>query len=216
MCSPLIHTERKEIIMNSFRRSCVLFAKKYVSAPVNREGRHYSLLCKTWLQLQEMVQVSLAGKTIPEAADDFSPYGFSLGCPHKNVLQRLGRFRISDRYDLSVSMNRLYKVYFVEMHIDKLHMVSQFHVLNDELYLSRTDFLTRLFPFQYEKMVKEIAGEKIYTDVNVGIHPFYIRDKQPCLLRLHNPLGYPSLMYYREGTLDKQAVSVPVTQKLFS
>ena len=82
------------------------------------------------------------------------------------------------------------------MQFDHLCMLTQFHLLDNQLYLTRTDFSTRLNSNQYEYFLNGFIGIDYHLDRYTGVLPYYIKDKQSTLLRILNPKGYPSVTYY--------------------
>lgn len=198
----------KNDTMNKVQSSCLLFLKRYICSPVNYSRKHQDLLHESILRIKDLANKSFAIEKIPDVDGIFSPYGICFGCNQKSLLNHLSHFKITAKYDLSITMNCLYVVYFIDVKIDHLNLVSQFHLLNNQFYLSRTDFLTQLYPGQSSRLIKEVLGNETRTKENIGILPYYARDSQSCLLRVHNPLGYPSLIYYQEGVMKRHVPRV--------
>jgi hypothetical protein len=93
-------------------------------------------------------------------------------------------------------MKHLYKVYFGKLWVNNLSLIAQFHLIDNYLYLSRTDFSTRLNDNQYEYFLNGFIGLDYHLDRYSGILPYYVKDEQSTMLRILNPKGYPSVTYY--------------------
>jgi len=182
--------------MNNFKNGWVLFLKKMFPNPERISSEHTDLLNETMTQLQEFVRKSQLKDKIPLFEDILLPYGMPMGTNNREVLNFLRYFKISSQYDLSIQMNHIYEVYFVKMWFNHLSLIVQFHLIDNQLYLSRTEFLTRLSSSQYERFLNGFIGLDYHLDKYTGILPYFVKDQQSSLLRIHNSKGYPSVTYY--------------------
>ena len=162
----------------------------------NCSHENIEIMNTTVTHLQELMIKSVSKDKIPIHDEILLPYGIPMGASKKEVITHLGNFRISDHYDLSILMGHFYKIYFIKMQFDHLCMLTQFHLLDNQLYLTRTDFSTRLNSNQYEYFLNGFIGIDYHLDRYTGVLPYYIKDKQSTLLRILNPKGYPSVTYY--------------------
>jgi len=182
--------------MNDFKIRWILFLKKIFANTDRVSTEHLDLLNKTMAQLHELVRKSQSKDKIPLLKEILLPYGIPMGINNSEVLKRLRNHRILSQYDLSVEMNHRYKVYFVKMWFNPLCLDVQFHLIDNQLYLSKTKFLTRLNSQQYECFLNGFIGLDYHLDRYSGILPYYLADEQSNLLRIHNSKGYPSVTYY--------------------
>ena len=159
-------------------------------------GEHVDLLRETMVLLQELVKNSLSKDKIPLLEEILLPYGMPMGIDNRQVLKFLRNYRIFAQYDLSVKMNHRYKVYFVKMWFNHIQLIAQFHLIDNKLYLSRTNFSTRLNSNQYECFLNGFIGTEPHLDKYTGILPYFVKDQQSTLIRIHNSKGYPSVTYY--------------------
>lgn len=157
---------------------------------------HRALIDKAIFQMNELHQKVRLNDQILVVNENFSPYGLTMGADEKRVLTLLKDQNITAKYNLSKEMNCLYKVYFVDVLLDGCCMVAQFHVKNDRLSLVFTSFSTRLCISQFEKIVMGLIDYIPGDSRCFGVIPFYVKDKQDIILQIHNPMGYPSLLYY--------------------
>lgn len=182
--------------MNKFKIGWILFLKKMFFYPNRVSSEHTVLWSETMTQLQEFVKRSQSKDKMPFLEENLLPYGMPMGINDREVLKFLRNFKVLSQYDLSVQMNHLYQVYFVKMRFIELSLIVQFHLIDNQLYLSRTEFLTRLNSHQYECFLDRFIGLDHHLDSYTGILPYYVKDSQSTLLRIHNSKGYPSVTYY--------------------
>ncbi|BBE16240.1 hypothetical protein AQPE_0377 [Aquipluma nitroreducens] len=154
------------------------------------------LLGGTMFLLQELVKKSLSKDKTPLLEEILLPYGMPMGINNQQVLKFLRNYKIFAQYDLSIEMNHRYKVYFVKMWFNQLSLDVQFHLIDNQLYLSKTEFLTRLNSNQYECFLNGFLGLDYHLDKYIGILPYFVKDQQSTLIRIHNSKGYPSVTYY--------------------
>lgn len=203
--------------MNIFKRAWLLFLRKMFYHQGNSSQEHIEMINETVTQLQELMTKSTSNDKIPMLDKILLPYGIPMGANKKGVLTHLGNFRISAHYDLSIPMGHLYKIYFIKMRFDRLCANTQFHLLNNQLYLAKTDFSTRLNSHQYESFLKGFIGTDHHPDKYTGIIiPYYMRDIQSNLLRIHNPLGYLSVIYYSGNRKLQTQVESILKQQIFN
>lgn len=172
------------------------FLKKMFFYPDRTSSEHADLLSETMVQLQGFVKKSQSKDKIPCLEEILFPYGMPMGINNREVLKLLKNFKIHSQYDLSFQINHLYKVYFVKMWFNHLSLIVQFHLIDNQLYLVRTEFLTRLNSNQYECFLNGLIGTDHHLDKYTGILPYFVKDQQSTLVRIHNPKGYPSVTYY--------------------
>jgi hypothetical protein len=172
------------------------FFKKMFFYPDRTSSEHADLLSETMVQLQELVRKSQSKDKIPLLEEILLPYGMPMGSNNREVLKLLRNFKIHSQYDLSVQMSHLYKVYFVKMWFNHLSLRVQFHLIDNQLYLARTKFSTRLNSNQYENFLNGFLGLDYHLDKYTGILPYFVKDQQSTLIRIHNSKGYPSVTYY--------------------
>ncbi len=172
------------------------FFKKKIFYLDCTSSEHTDLLIGTMVHLQKFVKISQSNDKIPLIEEILLPYGMPMGINNRQVLRFLKNYKIFAQYDLSIEMNHRYKVYFVKMWLSNLSLIVQFHLIDNQLYLSRTDFLTRLNSNQYECFLNGFIGTEYQLDKYTGILPYFVKDQQSTLIRIHNSKGYPSVIYY--------------------
>ncbi|WP_423127251.1 hypothetical protein [Gaoshiqia sp. Z1-71] len=148
-------------------------------------GRVGDLINHSWMEGQKVIM-----------DEEFCPYGIKLGANQKEISRQRLKFNISAEYDFSDEAGLPYQVSFVDFQHGETHLVIQLHFIDKRLFLARIDFMKQLLFHRYEKLVFQLTGICPDKDSIIGILPFYIKDEQHNLLRIHNPMGYPSLMYY--------------------
>lgn len=170
--------------------------KRMISRPNQSSLEHIELKNGIVSQLQELVKKSLSKDKTPILEEILLPYGMPMGINNQQVLKFLRNHKIFAQYDLSIEMNHRYKVYFVKMWFNQLSLDVQFHLIDNQLCLSRTEFLTRLNSNQYECFLNGFLGLDYHLDKYIGILPYFVKDQQSTLIRIHNSKGYPSVTYY--------------------
>ncbi len=177
--------------MNIFKKAWIQF---FYSDRIPRE--HADLLDETMAQLQEFERKSHLKDKISIVKEVLTPYGMPMGINNRQVIVLLRNYKVFSQYDLSIKMNHRYKVYFVKMWFNHLQLIAQFHLIDNQLYLSRTNFLTRLNSNQYECFLNGFIGTDSSLDKYTGILPYFVKDQQSTLIRIHYLKGYPSVTYY--------------------
>lgn len=170
--------------------------KRMISRPNQSSLEHIELKNGIVSQLQELVKKSLSKDKTPILEEILLPYGMPMGINNQQVLKFLRNYKIFAQYDLSIEMNHRYKVYFVKMWFNQLSLIVHFHLIDNQLYLSKTEFLTRLNSNQYECFLNGFLGLDYHLDKYIGILPYFVKDQQSTLIRIHNSIGYPSVTYY--------------------
>lgn len=148
-------------------------------------GRVDDLINHSWMEVQKII-----------LDEEFYPYGIKLGANLKEISRQRKRLNISAEYDFSDEAGLPYQVSFIDFQFEETHLVIQLHFIKKKLYLARIDFMKQLLSNKFEKLFYHLTGISIDANSTMGVRPFHIKDEQHNLLRIHNPMGYPSLMYY--------------------
>ncbi len=191
----------------------LLLIKKMLSKPHNYSYEHLDLLNKMWPLLSDLVAISNSGVDIPKLNEVLMPMGIPLGTNKKDMIKHIGISRICSRHDFSVSKKNIYSLYSVYTGFDQWRLNTQFHLLDDQLYMVKTDFLTQLSSNLYECFLNGFIGPEYNLNKYTGILPYYMKDTQSNLLQVHNPLGYPTVTYYTGNTKLQSKIEFMLKQK---
>jgi hypothetical protein len=186
-----------------------------IDNPQNKiSEKHQAMFQCALKSLKQLADKSSKLADIPKVDNTFTPYGLDFGCTQKEALSKLKYFRELSSYYLTTQFNGFYKVYFVDISVEKLSFTGQFHLINGHFFLAHTSFATPLYNRQYERIIKGLIEQETIPDEVFGVHPYYLKDQRSCLLRIHNYTGSPSFTYYLECEQIKQQMTAILAANL--